>query len=162
MNVLLVILFLNEFVFICLHTNIAIVCKYFKEFQVLLCNIWHQSIVCSQLNGITYIICKWIVGRLSYFFKIRANLFAHILNGFMYCYQTLIILFHINHLFVHNEGVLSIAYTNSFICTQLNDFKCCYLILIILLSINPLFVYNEGVSSIAHTNSFQDYKMKRL
>ena len=36
------------------------------------------------------------------------------LNGFNYCYQTLIILFNINHLFAHREVVISIAVNTSY------------------------------------------------
>ena len=60
----------------------------------------------------------------------RDNLFAYNidivytqLNGFKYYYQTLIILFDMDHLFGHCEVVSSIAHTNSLICTQLNGFK---------------------------------------
>ena len=49
-------------------------------------------------------------------------MFAHTLNGFKYCYLTLIILFNINCLFAH----------------RLNCFKYCYLSLIILFSIKYL------------------------
>ena len=41
------------------------------------------------------------------------------LNGLNYCYQALIILFNINHLFAHNEVVTNIAIAHySFICAQ--------------------------------------------
>ena len=35
-------------------------------------------------------------------------MFAYLLNGFNYCYQTLVILFDINHLFAYSEMVSSI------------------------------------------------------
>ena len=41
------------------------------------------------------------------------------LTGFKYCYQTLIILLNINHLFANSEVISSIARTNNFMCTQL-------------------------------------------
>ena len=54
------------------------------------------------------------------------------LNGFNYCYETLIILFNINYLFADSEVVKSIAIQhNSFIWTQLNGSKYCYVISII-------------------------------
>ena len=58
-------------------------------------------------------------------------------NGFNNNNTTLIILFDINHLFVHSEVIISIAVKFSirlseFICTQVNRSNHCYLILIII------------------------------
>ena len=54
------------------------------------------------------------------------------LNGFNFCYQTYVILFDINHLFVHWSG-----------------YKYCYLSLIILLNTIHLFACSQMVPSIA-------------
>ena len=55
-------------------------------------------------------------------------------NGFNYCYLTLLILFNINHLFADSEEVTSMQFnTNysiqyySFICIESNDSKCCHI-----------------------------------
>ena len=68
------------------------------------------------------------------YFIFKCELICLYRNGFKYCYLTLIILFNINHLLVHCEGVSSITNTNSFIFTPLNSFKYSYLTLIILIN----------------------------
>ena len=56
------------------------------------------------------------------------------------------ILFNINHLFVHNEVILSNAHTNCFICMQLNGSKYCY-------STTILFIYLNTVKSLLCNNN---------
>ena len=108
--------------------------------------------------NVVVFLCYTTDSLLVIFKSVRVHLFAHI-NGFMYTYIILIILFYINHLFTLIVVVSSIAHTNSFICTQLNSFKnryyiYSYIILIIQFYINHLFALIVVVSSIAHTNSF--------
>ena len=77
MNSLYVILFLNEFELICLHTGIGI--------------------VSVQLNGFNY--CDL---TLIFLFNIN-HLFKHRqIRGYKYCYLTLIILLNIIHSFAHS------------------------------------------------------------
>ena len=64
-------------------------------------------------------------------------------NGFKYCNSTLIILFSINHFFVHSGMVLSRTHVISFICIHLKSFKYFYSTLIILFNIIYSFAENE-------------------
>ena len=71
------------------------------------------------------------------------------LNGFNYCYLTLIIQFNINHLFAHSEVVTVLLFnTNytipyySFVCTQLNGSEYCYVSLKIQLNTVHLFTHS--------------------
>ena len=62
------------------------------------------------------------------------------LNGFNYCYVTLIILFIINHLFADGDGIISIAIFNSILPIHLQTVKWFQVLLCITNnSINPLF-----------------------
>ena len=63
------------------------------------------------------------------------------LNGFNYCYLRLIILFNINHLFVHSEVVTSIPMSYQYFYLDSHSFKYCYLILIILFNITHSFTH---------------------
>ena len=75
-----------------------------------------------------YFVCNFI------FQKVNANLFVKQLsiaivciqlNDFKYCNLTPMILFSTNHFFAYSEVLSSIAYMNSFICTQLKGSYYC-------------------------------------
>ena len=65
------------------------------------------------------------------------------LNGFKYCYLTLIILFNIDHLFAYSEVAKNNAIQHySHICTQSKGFKYCYSTVTILFNITHSFAYS--------------------
>ena len=100
-------------------------CSFFslsvKWFQAFLFNtnnsIDYLSFVCTHLNRYTYLICKWIVCFVISFLNELWLICLHSsiaivskqLNGFNYCYLTLIILFNIDHFSAHNKVVTIIA-----------------------------------------------------
>ena len=91
-------------------------------------------------------ICKYLVGNI--FKRAQAHYFWTQLNDFKYCDLVRIILFTINHLFVHSEVVTSIAINTksfqhySFIFTQSNGSKYCYVSLTIQLNTSYLFTHS--------------------
>ena len=112
---------LNSFKYFYLNWIILLTIKNFfhtvKWFQVLLCNN-STSVIC--LNTFKWIyIYTWFVSEQfvgNFIFKLELiclhtsidSVFIQ-LNGFNYCYLTLLILFNINRLFVDSEVVKSIS-----------------------------------------------------